>query len=382
MGRRNLYIFLLINLLFIAFLVNSVWTLLSLLVVDGLNDRISRAELPGPNSDVKARERVIPKIIHQTYINESIPAHWQEAQQSCIDLHEDYEYILWTDAKSREFVAAEFPWFLETFDGYQFPIQRADAIRYFVLAHFGGVYIDLDDVRILSSATIAFSSYLLFKNIPYRRLTHPQQGCRRRLDPLLTYSAWVRRTVPTGISNDVMGATPHHPFFLKVIDALPRYDRSWLLPYITVMGSTGPLFLSVIWRHYNNELPEVPDDSERIRILFPDEYNKNSWSFFSHHLGSSWHRADVRFILWMGSHWVFLTVMGFMLAGVLFFGAWWVYGRVLSKGAPKRMRGPGGMWRRLWRRRRGGSGTVKMDEHALPLLERRSSDLEGRERVE
>jgi inositol phosphorylceramide mannosyltransferase catalytic subunit len=37
---------------------------------------------------------------------------------------------------------------LETFDGYQFPIQRADAIRYFVLAYYGGIYIDLDDVRL------------------------------------------------------------------------------------------------------------------------------------------------------------------------------------------------------------------------------------------
>ena len=39
-----------------------------------------------------------------------------------------------------------YPWFLEDWDGYEFPIQRADAIRYFVLAHYGGIYIDLDDV--------------------------------------------------------------------------------------------------------------------------------------------------------------------------------------------------------------------------------------------
>lgn len=53
---------------------------------------------------------------------------------------------MWTDAKSREFVATEYPSFLNTFDNYSQPIQRADAIRYFVLAHFGGIYIDLDDV--------------------------------------------------------------------------------------------------------------------------------------------------------------------------------------------------------------------------------------------
>ena len=53
---------------------------------------------------------------------------------------------MWTDEKSLAFIAAEYPWFLDTFVGYSQPIQRADAIRYFVLAHFGGIYIDLDDV--------------------------------------------------------------------------------------------------------------------------------------------------------------------------------------------------------------------------------------------
>lgn len=54
---------------------------------------------------------------------------------------------MWTNEKSREFIAEEYPWFLDTFDGYKYPIQRADSIRYFVLAHYGGIYLDLDDVR-------------------------------------------------------------------------------------------------------------------------------------------------------------------------------------------------------------------------------------------
>lgn len=54
---------------------------------------------------------------------------------------------LWTNEKSRDFIAAEYPWFLDTFENYPHGIQRADAIRYFVLAHYGGTYIDLDDVR-------------------------------------------------------------------------------------------------------------------------------------------------------------------------------------------------------------------------------------------
>lgn len=93
--RVKIIIFLLINLLVVGFLVNSVWTLLSLLVVDGSDDAILRPELPAPNSDlIEKMPQIIPKIIHQTYKNETIPERWLEAQASCKALHTDYEYIV------------------------------------------------------------------------------------------------------------------------------------------------------------------------------------------------------------------------------------------------------------------------------------------------
>lgn len=91
--RRGLAIFLIINLLGIAFLVRSVFTLLTLLVEDGSADAIHSPEIPAPLSPlIENMPRLIPKIIHQTYVNESVPEHWREAQKSCIDLHGDYEY--------------------------------------------------------------------------------------------------------------------------------------------------------------------------------------------------------------------------------------------------------------------------------------------------
>jgi inositol phosphorylceramide mannosyltransferase catalytic subunit len=308
--RRGLVIFLLINALILTFLVHSVFTLLTLLFEDASADAISPSELPPPNSTlIHTRPQLIPKIIHQTYKNETIPAHWRKAQQSCIDLHPDYEYKLWTDAKSRDFIQAEYPWFLDTFDGYAYPIQRADAIRYFVLAHYGGVYLDLDD------------------------------GCKRRLDPLLSYTAWVRRTIPTGISNDVMGAVQQHPFFLRVTESLQSYDRKWLLPYITIMYSTGPLFLSVVWKEWLGENSgRIGDWEGRVRVLMRAESYQQSWSFFKHYRGSSWHGKDARLIFWMGRNWMLLTAFGFMVAGVVGMALWWLYGRIFLLGAHRRTR--------------------------------------------
>jgi mannosyltransferase OCH1-like enzyme len=92
------------------------------------------------------RKPLIPKIIHQTWTNTTIPPLWKQAQQSCLSKHEDWQYMLWTDAKATHFIATEYPWFLETWQSYEFNIQRADVIRYFVLAHYGGIYLDFDKV--------------------------------------------------------------------------------------------------------------------------------------------------------------------------------------------------------------------------------------------
>ena len=53
---------------------------------------------------------------------------------------------LWSPRDSRKFIQSEFPWFLNTYDNYVIPIQRLDALRYFLMRHFGGIYIDLDNV--------------------------------------------------------------------------------------------------------------------------------------------------------------------------------------------------------------------------------------------
>lgn len=250
-----------VNVLFFGVVLNEVFTLITLLFDDCSKDAIHAIDIPAPNSAlIDQRPQLIPKIIHQTWRNESIPEKWQAPQKSCVNLHSDYEYKvcptallvmrkegelaniassqLWTDQKSREFIATEYPWFLETFDSYPYPIMRADSIRYFVLAHFGGIYVDLDD------------------------------GCSRRLDPLLSYPAWLRKTTPTGISNDAMGSIPQHPFFLRVIENLQPYNRRWPLPYVTVMYSTGPMFLSVIWKEY---IRWGTTEEGRVRVLMPAE---------------------------------------------------------------------------------------------------------------
>jgi len=172
-----------------------------------------------------------------------------------------------------------------------------------------------------------------------------------------------------------MGSIPQHPFFLRVIEALSAYNKNWQLPYITVMYSTGPLFLSVIWKEYLNSPLNVGDgpDGGRVRVLSQADYNRHAWSFFKEYAGSSWHGRDARLIFWMGAHWMLLTATGFLVAGVVGLALWWAYGRILLFGSPKTRRGTAqskwaGAKRRIpmfWRRASANKQYELIDRHEV-----------------
>jgi hypothetical protein len=66
-----------------------------------------------------------------------------------------------------------------------------------------------------------------------------------------------------------MGAAAKHPFLQRVLDHLHIYAHTWLLPYLTVMLSTGPLFLSVMWKEYIWSHPRL---GEEVSVLMPNWY--------------------------------------------------------------------------------------------------------------
>jgi inositol phosphorylceramide mannosyltransferase catalytic subunit len=72
-------------------------TLIALLFETGLQNAIQPAVLSAlsrSSSSTLEDRRPIPKIIHQTWKNETIPEAWSIAQYSCQDLHPDYQYIV------------------------------------------------------------------------------------------------------------------------------------------------------------------------------------------------------------------------------------------------------------------------------------------------
>ncbi|KAL2131043.1 hypothetical protein VTI74DRAFT_5606 [Chaetomium olivicolor] len=261
-----------------------------------------------------SRPASIPKIIHNVFHNwkdpgnDALPSEYAKMRQTCIDLNPDFEFRLWTEKTSRELIEQEYPWFLRTYLGYRYPVQRVDAIKYFIMLHYGGIYMDLDN------------------------------GCRTNLSPLLRYDVWVTDGDRGALSNNILGARPHHPFYHHLTLALLRYNWNWPLPFVRIMYASGQWFLTAVWEEYHALLPETQELGSNHhlyglqRILMDGRPGAAEWTFFTHEGGGTWNNWDNQLFWAIGQHLgVFFTVL-FVGAAVLGFVGMRCYRRVKARG--------------------------------------------------
>jgi mannosyltransferase OCH1-like enzyme len=227
-------------------------------------------------------DQIIPPIIHRTE-KDNLPIKLQklygDTRNSCTTENVDYEYEIWTDARSRAFVADNFPDFLEMYDSYPHNIQRVDAVRLFAVYKYGGVYMDADI------------------------------GCKRPFEPLQhNYGCIFPKTDPFGVSNDFFMCRPEHPFVKMLVDNLKtRHDE---LPrilhyskYAYVMLSTGPVYVDHYLKKYMEEVQtshEAIEARDQVWIL-TDKYYSNTSGGNSSFLFMS---KGVHGMHWMASYWV------------------------------------------------------------------------------
>lgn len=71
----------------------------------------------------------VPKIIHQQWKSDVIPEKFTKWKNKWLQYfpENEYEHMLWTDDNAREHIVNNYPWFLDTYDGYPHNINRVDA---------------------------------------------------------------------------------------------------------------------------------------------------------------------------------------------------------------------------------------------------------------
>ncbi|MFE9066735.1 glycosyltransferase [Streptomyces violaceusniger] len=169
-------------------------------------------------------KRGIAPLIHQTWKNTDVPQEWRTWSESWRRHHPDWEYRLWTDEDNRAFLEEHYAWFLPVYDGYPEPIKRADAIRYFLLDHFGGLYVDMD-FECLRPVTGLLSGKELVLGL--------EPGEHARLP-------WSRRNgMRRIVCNAFMASRPGHPFWSHVHRQLVGAHT-----LSDPLGATGPFFLT------------------------------------------------------------------------------------------------------------------------------------------
>jgi GT2 family glycosyltransferase len=191
-------------------------------------------------------EQTIPHILHQTWKTQNIPDDLLAYRQSWKDCHPDWTFYLWTDFDNREFIRKQYSWFLPIYDAYPEAIMRADAVRYFILHHFGGVYADLDYECLQSMEPLLEGKRLVFGLEPEKHLEIDMVR-ERNLDRIVC-NAW-------------MASVPAHPFWDHVHRKLVEYhDQEG------VLDATGPFLFTRACQTY----PKPEQISfEPARLLYP-----------------------------------------------------------------------------------------------------------------
>ncbi|CAK1358817.1 unnamed protein product [Cercospora beticola] len=233
-------------------------------------DYTSYPPSPSPDYDIPpAIHFIFFENLYETHTDRTlIPSMGSKAPELCQFHNPNFTITTWNASASRALLETHYPWFLPTYDSYRYPIQRVDAIKYFILYHFGGIYMDLDI------------------------------ACRRPLTPLLRWPAWLPKATPLGLNNDLMASRAKHPLMERMVKRLMPRNRWLVFPYVTIFWSTGPQFASDMVKEWWSAGGAKGTDADIVRVL-PLKFYSEEYTFFGHSPGGTWHEDDVAVVLWL-----------------------------------------------------------------------------------
>lgn len=190
---------------------------------EGLNSAPGGPSTPTPKR-LYVYEHKIPRIIHQMWKTTRVMRVFKPFIASWARLHPFWEYRFWTDASGEQFVKTVYPQHWEMFKEFN-GIQRSDALRYFILHRYGGVYADLD-VEAVAPLDVILDRELILSQEP---LAH----------------AVVLENRKRQVCNAFMASAPGHPFWPYVHEYMAGHQVRR-----DPVGSTGPRMLDAALTAY------------------------------------------------------------------------------------------------------------------------------------
>ena len=226
----------------------------------------------------------IPKILHQTWKESDLPPALLRFQQICQKIHPDWVYILWTDADNRRFIQQHYPWFLRIYDAYPEHIMRVDAVRYFILHYYGGVYLDLDFECVKSLESLLAGKKIVLGTEP---------------DAHLNAHCPVVKPFSKLLCNAFMASEARHPFWVHLFKNLIAYRRA-----PDPLNATGPFFLTRAYASYPDRVRITVVSDEVMYPVTEDEIRTDFYfdpversqirqkAYGIHHRSRTWRQAS------------------------------------------------------------------------------------------
>lgn len=173
----------------------------------------------------------IPRIIHHVCdYPKGVPQQLLDLAATWQKHHPEWEQRFWNRRQMEEFVHTVCPDFEPYYRAFPHDVQRWDAIRYLILFHIGGMYVDLD-----YECFRPFDAILTGKN------------CYIATEPDLNAKYY---GLPHILSNALMAATPGDRFMAAAIEELKTQnptDFAGQETYKIVLQTSGPLMLTRVY---------------------------------------------------------------------------------------------------------------------------------------
>ena len=133
------------------------------------------------------------------------------------------------------------------------------------------------------------------------------------------HHAVFKSTKPTGVSNDLMITSAKHPVFeaaLARIQGFSEFTQPWagILPYVAIMISAGPMFITFAIKGYLIAHPELPETDVQV-------VNATTLAPYITDLeAASWHQGDAQTLMFIGERpWIWYGLGGVGLCIGLYF---------------------------------------------------------------
>lgn len=226
----------------------------------------------------------IPRIIHHIYEDPAgPPGNLFQISKSWQERMPQWEYRFWNKQMIADFLKSICPDFSDIYHSYPFNVQRWDAIRYLILYHIGGLYVDMDYECIRPLDVLLADS-----------------TCCMGMEPTINSRIYNKALV---VGNALMASKPKHPYIAKIIEEL---KKNYCVNYgesesAQVLESTGPFMTTRVYEKFKRkkDITLLPADlvapltaremlALRIGYKHSDILKKIKNAYAIHHFWGTW----------------------------------------------------------------------------------------------